>query len=378
MPLQEEKTDVQEVPQIHFVWFGPFKESSFKGPQSLGLAKNALGHSYPITYWVEEERVAEAEAVLSDHANIRVKSIREAIHSYCVADKEMEERIYQLLAKYKTENLLIIGKELLAPIILSLASGYYFDTSIFAEKTITLPILTQAALPRNLEQARSYNNAVRKRFWAPADGEYLQFKPLIPNSSGMIYPTSSDLYAFYSAQSATGETSADSKALFSRLAIDTIETWEAFFEEKIESLPNFAYENTVELLKRDMIDGVLMKPITLSYAPQAAEDLETIAVLDKRINYLWIQDVSTGQSRCTLNECGFTTIDGIPGRPFQQGGTSVYPRELFLEGKPTGITKYITGAWKNEYFKAYIERKLAEAAEEAADSAEPGALRCGA
>lgn len=44
-------------PNVHFIWVGPLKESSFTGPLSLAQATNSKGEKYPLTYWVEPENL---------------------------------------------------------------------------------------------------------------------------------------------------------------------------------------------------------------------------------------------------------------------------------------------------------------------------------
>jgi hypothetical protein len=359
--LKPEEKSTSNGPHINFVWFGAFKESSFKGPISLANAKNDEGQSYPITYWVEEDRVSEAKTALSGYGNIQVKSIHDAIHDYCNGDSQKEKKINSLLEKCRTLGLPTIQKEILAAIIQSLTSGYFFDTSISAEKRTNLPMLTHPALPRNLEPLRGRVVSINDE-----NRECKQYKAK-GNNRGLS-PISTDLYAYFSSANSLGEVSPHSKELFSKLAEDTIVAWELFFNKNIEykadDVSFYGSRDYFIFMKlQNMVNDVLLGSVVSLYGPQSMEDEETIILLDKDKNILITYDRSTGMPSSTESKCKFTTIDAV--MPEMEGSPSLINKDglvelqLYCGGNKCGITKYCGATWK-ELFKDYIIKQISK------------------
>lgn len=340
----EEQKMSPTVPNVNFIWTGAMKPSSIEGPKLLASAKNNAGQSYPITYWVEEERVDEFAAEFKNFSNIQVKSINEAIHHYCRGDKSKEERIKALLLRCKTENLINVPKEILSPIIQSLTSGYFFDTSVDIKGLVNLPNLTKPALSRNLQPLKR-NVKINDREVSFSNKYKAEIEDLSPV----------DLYAYFSAASPENDSSLESKNLFTRLADDTLSTWEQFFEK---GLPEISQHFRVEFLKEFTINEILLGPITRIYNSHKKQDDETVLVFDVRTNTMLTYNAQTGLPAEKRDE-EFTTIDARFIRVTEKGDL----RDLFCDGQSTGISKYISGAWKKN-FEAYWDRYKLKQTEE--------------
>jgi hypothetical protein len=351
--LHLEKKTVIQPPHVNFVWFGTLNESSVEGPISLARAKNDAGQSYQITYWVEEERVLQAREMLSSHGNIQVKSVGTIIHAYCGNDLNKEKKITSLLARCRTEGIMMIAKEILVSIIQSQTDGYYFDTTISAAAITNLPMLTKPAIVRNLRLVKGDSKI-------DISDESCDLSQYQANRENIENDTASDMYTFFSAANASGEVSVDSKELFSQLAEDTIETWSAFFNKKMEYKldDRYSFRNLCDFVEKQyasMIIQTLMGPITALYAPHEEQDKTTIILLDKKRDKLIPYDVVTAMPASTVSTCKFTTIDAIP-LPTSSDANGRWPLQLFLDGNQCGITKYIGGFWKAS-FQQYIERQ---------------------
>lgn len=352
-------------PNVHFVWFGAWKPISIEGPISLANATNEIGKSYSIIYWVEEFQLLVATASFSNHSNVEIRCIDNLITLYCQGDVSKEKMIQGLLEKCRIENLPTVAKEILAPIILSLNSGYFFDTSISATKITNLTPLTQPALSRLFitpepDELVYLQNEFSLKL-ADTSQKYISTK----NRFNRLYnyPTSSDLFAFYSAANLNGEITQDSEKLFNLLANKTIALWEEFFYSR-RSLERYCAWPVNEIM-RVMINRTLIGAITEVYESHEALDDETILVVKNQNNIKQVYNLVDSRNS-SLSKCMFTTIDAIPvdEKPISIVRRKLFAptkpalRELFIDGKETGITKMCRASWKNNNFKVFIERQI--------------------
>jgi hypothetical protein len=348
---EEEKTAPK--PNVNFVWFGKFREDSFKGPQLLSQA------GYPVTYWVDADQVDAAKEELKKlgctDKQVTVKSIQEVIRTYCAGNTTKIDEINALLKKCREEDLPTVQKEILAPIIESQTSGYFFDTNIGISAGVNLPMLDRPALVRNL-------------MCIDDEGDLLKYKPLsealrLTAQSGI---SSVDLYAYFS------DASQISQALFTQLADDTISTWQEFFTKKMEYKPleKDSSDSSRGLWKfvnsklHEMIQDTLMGPAIRIYQPQIANDKKSIVFLfDKKSNTLQMgPDTGVIFPDTTQVKLKFTTIDGVLEREDKGEKRAV---ELFCEGSPLCLTKYITATWTQK-FERYVRRNIVRTALDAA------------
>ena len=138
---------------IHFLWSGdPVGEDkekgridAFSGPLALVNRLINLEKSR-IFYWCDVEKVGAVEKILKNHLGakagaIKVRSIGEIIQNFKALPlvTHDDSNTFQFLINYfESKKKFNYCKELLAPILLYLEGGYFFDTSISSSLNIDL------------------------------------------------------------------------------------------------------------------------------------------------------------------------------------------------------------------------------------------------